>query len=351
MTAFAISSAVFFVFANGFFVAVEFAAVGARRTEVDARAESGRAADRAAQRLQQSLLLTLGSSQLGITVSSLALGKIGEPAVGHLLEDLFHDLGIGESLSNTLGFAIALAIVVFIHTVIGEMVPKNMTIVDAGAALRWLALPMAGFVYVARPVVISLIAVANGALRLLRLESVSELDGSVTAAELGSMVRASAAEGLIGVEDSSLLAGALAFGETNVDAVMVPIADVDAVPASATVAETEAKLVETEHTRLVVYEAAIDEVLGFVHGKDLLAMSGAARERPLPFSVVRPMVQVRASASLPEVVLAMRRRQTHLGVVLTDQGNGVLGVVTMDGVLAALVSEPPPGDAENIAAR
>ena len=342
MTAFALLMAVLFVIANGFFVAVEFAAVGARRTEVDARAESGRAADRAAQRLQRSLLLTLGASQLGITVSSLALGKIGEPAVGHLLENLFHDLGIGESLGNTLGFAIALAIVVFVHTVIGEMVPKNMTIVDAGATLRRLALPMAAFVYVARPIVMSLIAIANGALRLLRLEPVSELDGSVTAAELGSMVRASAAEGLIDTDDSSLLGGALAFGGTTVDAVMVPIAEVDAVPASATVAETEAKLVATEHARLVVYEAAIGEVRGFVHGKDLLALSGPERQRRLPHSIIRPMVQLSALASLPEVVLAMRRGQTHLGVVLDAATDEVLGVVTLDAVLAALVPEPPP---------
>jgi len=341
MTTFALLSAVFFVITNGFFVAVEFAAVGARRTEVDARAESGGVVDRAAQRLQQSLLVTLGSSQLGITVSSLALGKIGEPAVAHLLEDLFHDLGVGENLGNKLGFAIALTIVVFIHTVVGEMVPKNMTIVDAGAALRWLALPMAAFVYVARPIVISLITIANGVLRLLRLEPVSELDGSVTAAELGSMVRASAAEGLIDTDDSSLLAGALAFGGTTVDSVMVPIDDVDAVPTSATVAQTEATLVATEHARLVVYETVIDEVRGFVHGKDLLALSGPARELRLPHSIIRPMVHVRASASLPEVVLTMRRRQTHLGVVLDNEAERVIGVVTMDAVLAALVPESP----------
>ncbi len=339
MTTFAIVSAVLFVIANGFFVAVEFAAVGARRTEVDRRAESGSAVDRAAQKLQQSLLVTLGSSQLGITVCSLALGKIGEPAIGHLLEGWFHDLGIGESLGNSLGFAIALAIVVFVHTVIGEMVPKNMTIVDAGRALRILALPMTGFMWVAKPIVLSLITIANAALRLMRLEPVSELDGSVTAAELASMVRESAAEGLLDHDDSSLLRGAIDFGNTTIDQLMVPIADVDAIGVTATVAETEAALVATEHTRLVVYEGSIDQVRGFVNGKDLLGLSEAARARSLPHSSIRPMVRLAPTASLPEVLLAMRRRQTHLGVIV-DSG-AVLGVATLDDVLAALVPEHP----------
>lgn len=341
MTAVSLTVALVLVLINGFFVAVEFAAVGARRTEVDARADSGAAVDRAAQRLQQSLLVTLGSAQLGITLSSLALGKIGEPVVGHLLETAFHDFGMSTSLANTLGFVVALLLVVLVHTVVGEMVPKNFTMVDAGRTLRLLALPMVWFVWVARPVVVSLVVVANGTLRLLRLEPVSELKGSVTSADLAVMVRESAEEGLIDDEDSSLLSDALAFGATPVEAVMVPIDDVDAVSITASVAETEARLVATEHTRLVVFENGIDDVLGFVHGKDLLGLTEAARHRPLPHTAIRPMVQVAPTASLPEVLLAMRRRRTHLGVVAynnTQTGQfEVSGVVTLDAVLDRLL--------------
>jgi len=334
-------AAVLLVATNSFFVAVEFSAVGARRSEVDARAESGKSADRAAQRLQQMLLVTLGSAQLGITVASLALGRIGEPVVGHLLEALFDDIGVGENLAKTLSFVIAWAIVVFVHTVVGEMVPKNFTIVDAGRMLRIIAVPMLAFVWVARPIVLSLVAIANGFLRLIRIVPVTELDGSVTSAELASMVRESAEEGLIDAEDSDILSGALAFGATSVEAVMVPIAEVDAVPVTATVAETEARFVDTAHLRLVVYESDIVNVRGFVHAKDLLGLTEPARHRPLPQSTIRPMVQVSPTASLPEVLLAMRHRQTHLGVVVENDPAGgqavIHGVVTLDAVLAKLV--------------
>jgi len=340
MTIVSLIASVMLVFTNAFFVAVEFAAVGARRSEVDARAESGNSADRAAQRLQQTLLVTLGSAQLGITMASLALGRIGEPVVGHLLELLFDDVGLAESLSNTLGFVLGLSIVVFVHTVVGEMVPKNFTIVDAGRMLRIVAIPMLAIVWIARPVVLSLVALSNGFLRLIRVEPVSELDGSVTSAELASMVRDSAEEGLLDAEDSDLLSGAIAFGATTVEAVMVPLDGVDAVPITATVAETEARLVDTAHLRLIVYESDISNIRGFVHAKDLLSLTEPSRHRPLPQSVIRPMVRVAPSASLPEVLLVMRRRQTHLGVVAesSDAGGPVVihGVITLDAVLARL---------------
>jgi len=343
VTAVSLIAAVLLVGANGFFVAVEFASVGARRSEVDARAESGKRADRAAQRLQEMLLVTLGSAQLGNTMASVALGRIGEPAVGHLLDALFTRVGIGEDMANNLGFVIALSIVVLVHTVVGEMVPKNFTIADAGRMLRIVAIPMLAFAWLARPIVHALVATANGFLRLIGLEPVTELDGSVTSAELASMVRESAEEGLIDADDSGLLSGALAFGATSVEAVMVPIGEVDAVPVTATVAETEERLVDTAHLRLVVYESDIGNVRGFVHAKDLLGLTEPARHRPLPQSTIRPMVQLSRSASLPEVLLAMRRRQTHLGVVADSDSTGgpavIHGVVTLDAVLARLVPQ------------
>lgn len=336
MTGLALVSAAVLILVNGFFVAVEFAALGARRSDIDERAAAGQRTAIAAQSLQGQLSDTLGAAQLGITVASLLLGKIAEPAVAHLIEDQLHALGVSESLEHPIAFTIALSIVAFLHMVIGEMVPKNLSIALAERSLMLLALPMVAFVWFVRPLNLLLTALSNLGLRLLRVEPKNELDGAVTSAELLTMVRESAAGGLIDHDDVMLLGAAVSFGERKVDDVMVQLADVDAVPISASVAEVEHELVTTNHARLVVYEDTFDNIRGFVHGKDLLSLGAAARSAPLRQRMIRPMVRVPAGTALPEVLLAMRRTSILLALVVLD-GRSV-GVVTLDQVLAELVT-------------
>jgi CBS domain containing-hemolysin-like protein len=334
VTALTLCVALGLVLLNGAFVAVEFAAVGARRGAIAQRAALGQRSAIAAERLQSDLLLTLTAAQLGITVCSLALGRLAEPVIADLLEGLLDGL-LSEAALHGVSFAVALGLVVLVHTLIGEIVPKNLTLASPERSLLILAGPMAVYYSLARPLAIGLKWLANAILRLVRIEPASSLIEVATVIELDLMVAESHQEGLIDAEERAILEGALHFSQTRVDSVMAPMATVDAVALSAPVEEVERLLVETDHARLVVFGADRTDVRGFVHSKDLLSVDPAARHRPLPVRRVRPMLPVAPGATLADVLRLMQRTRTHLALV-THHGEA-LGVATLDDVFGGLV--------------
>jgi CBS domain containing-hemolysin-like protein len=343
VTGLAIVLSLVLVLLNGGFVAIEFGALGGRRSHIDALASDGHRSAVVAQRLQRDVLETLGGAQLGITVCSLILGKLGEPAVAHVLESFVENFWHpSDTVLHTVSFAVSLGIVVVVHMVLGEMVPKNLALAGPERVLMFLARPMWIYLRVARPVNHALQVLANAVLRLVRVEPTSELVEMASTAEIGLMVRESHQEGLIDAEERALLEGALRFGETSVVDVMAPIGEVDAVYHDDTITEVERQLDETNHTRLVVFGEGPDDVRGFVHSKDLLSLDDVARVEPLRPTLVRPMLRVAPGSSLPDALQLMRRARIHLALVTAD---GVShGVLTLDDVMRGLVGtlvEPP----------
>jgi CBS domain containing-hemolysin-like protein len=336
MTGLAIGLSLLLVLLNGAFVAVEFAVIGARRPTIDALAADGRRNAVAAQRLQADILTSLSGAQIGITVCSLILGRLGEPAVAHLVEAALDGVvELSETMLHTLGFAGALTIVVVIHMVVGEMVPKNLALAGPDRVLLLLARPTWAYLRIARPVNNVLQAMANGVMWLVRVEPASEILEVANTAEIALMVRESHQEGLIDAEERALIEGALRFGDTVAEEMMAPMAEVEAVGIGDTVAEIERRFGETPHTRLVVIGDGPDDIRGFVHSKDLLGLGEHARTRPLRAAQVRPMLRVAPRSSLPDVLQLMRRARIHLAQVTAE---GVsLGVLTLDDVLRGLV--------------
>ncbi|MFT7646438.1 MAG: CBS domain containing-hemolysin-like protein [Candidatus Poriferisodalaceae bacterium] len=337
MTAFRLVVVLCLVVFNGAFVAVEFALIGTRRAAIDQRAEAGQRSAILAQNLQANLALMLAGAQLGITVCSLALGRLAEPTVAHLLEAAL-DGALSESMLHPVAFVVALTIVVFIHVLFGEMVPKNLTLVNSEKALLLLAPPMSLYFWLVKPITKSLLAAANGILGLLRVETISSLADVATPFELELMVAESHRGGLIDAEEHALLGGALRFGATSVSEVMTPLEDVDAVRITDSVETLERVFVRTDHARLVVCGAERSDVRGFVHSKDLLSVASSARTRPLPVRRVRPMLRVGSDVSLPEVLQLMRRARTHLAVV-SDTSGTAIGVMTLDDVFGGLLGD------------
>ena len=346
MTALTLAFSVVLVLVNGAFVAVEFGILGARRPNIDRLAAQGKRSAVVAQKLQSDVLEALGGAQLGITICSLLLGRLGEPALAHVIEDIVGGaFEISDTVLHTLGFATALAIVVVIHMVLGEMVPKNMALARADRVLLVLARPMWVYLRLARPINALLQIFANAVLRLFRVVPTSELTEVASTAELGLMVRESHQEGLIDAEERALIEGALRFGDTAAEDVMADIGDVDFVGLADTVEVIEARLHETGHTRLVVFGDGPDDVRGFVHSKDLLGLAADARTRSLRRSLVRPMLRVAPRSSLPDVLQLMRRARIHLALV-TSAGQSH-GVLTLDDVMRGLVGtlvEPTSDD-------
>lgn len=331
--------AIALLIANGFFVGAEFALIAARRSKLEQLAEEGDRKAKVALRSVRELSFMLAGAQLGITMASLGLGAIAEPAVAHLIETGLHAVvEIPAGVLQTISFIIALTIVVFFHMVVGEMAPKNVAIAKPEASALWIAAPFRFYTNIFRPFIYLLNGLANGGVRLLGVEPQDELKSAHTTDEIGLMIAESARGGMIDKFEHRLLEGAIQFSERDAAAVMVPRTDLVAVPLDVTPAELERLIVETGHSRLPVYAEDLDHVVGFFHAKDLLKVRPNERDRPLAQRLIRQMLVVPESRRLHPLLLDMRRQRKHFALVIEEHG-GTAGIVTLEDLLEELVGE------------
>ncbi len=333
----AVLLAVALLAANAFFVGAEFALISARRTQIEPRAAEGSRAARTTLRAMEQVSLVMAGAQLGITMASLGLGAIGEPAVAHLLEPVFAALGVPEALVHPVAFVLALLIVVALHVVLGEMVPKNIAIAGPERSAIVLGPPMMLVVLVLKPVVVSLNAVANAILRLIRVEPKDEIASAFTREEVASMVDESRGEGMIREDEYDRLAGALGFTERTVTDVLLPRHQLVTVPQGATVADIEEVCAETGYSRFPVASHG-GELLGYLHIKDVLETDPERRLRPVEDKWIRSFATLRPGDVLHDSLATLQSRGAHMGRVVGDDGE-VIGLVALEDVLEELVGE------------
>lgn len=325
---------------NGFFVALEFALVGSRRSRLEPLAASGdRRAIRSMEAMRE-LGLQLAGAQLGITIASLVLGLVGEPAVAGLLEHWIHRIGaIPDTWVQPIGYALGLLVIVFAHMVIGEMVPKNLTLARPERTLGLLVGANRLYLSIARPLVRALTRISNLGVRAFGVEPADELSDVHTVEELQMLVSASHEEGAIPDLSAELLTGVLDFAGQRVGEVMIARDGICAVPVHATVAEVEEVVRRWAHTRfLVVGESGPDEVVGFLHSKDLFAIDVDELDEPLPTRFVRRIISTTADESLETLLVRMQRRRIHVAVV-RGPDDSTVGLVTLDDLLERLVGD------------
>ena len=331
--------ALLLLLANGFFVGAEFALIASRRSKLEQMAEEGDRKAQVALRSVRELSFMLAGAQLGITMASLGLGAIAEPAVARLIESALQGLvSIPEGLLHSISFVIALTIVVFLHMVIGEMAPKNIAIAKPEGMALAIAAPFRIYTNIFRPFIHLLNALANTGVRLLGVEPQDELRSVHTSDEIGMMIAESARGGMIDNFEHRLLEGAIQFSERDAASVMVPRTDLVAVPLDITHAELENVIVDTGHSRLPVYAEDLDHVVGFFHAKDLLAIGEDERNKPLARRLIRQMLVVPESRQLHPLLLDMRRQRRHVALVIEEHG-GTAGIVTLEDLLEELVGE------------
>ena len=323
--------------ANAFFVGAEFALISARRTQIEPRAATGSRMARTTLRAMENVTIVMAGAQLGITLASLGLGALGEPAVAHLLEPLFHTLGLPEGALHAVSFVVAMSIVVYLHVVLGEMVPKNIALAGADRAALVLGPPMMVVVTVLKPVVLGLNHVANGVLRLMRIQPKGEVTSAFTREEVAALVDESRGEGLLPKDEYDRLAGALGFTERTVTSVLMSPAELTTVPRGASGAEVEQVCAATGYSRFPV-AGETGELTGYLHVKDVLETDPERRSRPVDEKWVRPFATVRPHDVLHDALETLQRRGAHLGRVVEDDGR-VLGLVTLEDVLEELVGE------------
>ncbi|TQS46024.1 hemolysin family protein [Cryptosporangium phraense] len=322
--------------ANAFFVAAEFALISARRTSIEPRAAAGSRAARTTLRAMENVSLMMAGAQLGITICSLALGAVGEPAVAHLIERPFSALGMPDDLLHPVAFAIALFLVVALHVVIGEMVPKNIALAGPDRAALLLAPPLAMVVVALKPVIVALNALANGILRLLRVEPKDEVTSAFTRDEFADAVTESRKAGLLEPAEHTLLTSALSLDERTVRRVALPLSSLVTVPASATLEFVEDTAARTGFSRFPVVDAG-GAPAGYLHLKDVVIdteTEGVPYDATIPPDLVRPLPTVSPDATIREGIATLRASGAHLA--LLDDG---VSLVALEDMLEELVGE------------
>ena len=325
--------------ANAFFVGSEFALISARRDRLEALAEQGKKSAVTVIRAGENLSLMLAGAQLGITICSILLGRIGEPAVAHLLETPFHLAGIPEAVLHTVSFFVALAIVVTLHVLLGEMVPKNIAIAGPESMAMLLIPPYLVYIRAVRPFIAFYNWCANITLRAFRVEPRDELEVTVSTVELSEMIAESLSEGLLDPEEHLRLTRALQIRNRVVNDVAVPLSEIRAVPVAAegsgpTVGVIQRALAETGYSRFPVADLS-GEFIGYLHIKDVLPRINDP-DAVLDASMVRPLPRVSDSLPLPDALSRLRRNNSHLALV-TVADRRVTAMVALEDLVEDLV--------------
>lgn len=312
--------------ASAFFVAVEFALMAAKKHRLEDAAASSRSA-RAALRSSSELTVLLAGSQLGITVSVLALGAITKPAVHHWLTPAFEDLGAPYWAADVAGFVLALVVVTFLHLVVGEMAPKSWAIAHPERSATLLALPMRGFMLLTRPLLRALNNAANWCLRQVGVEPVDEMAGSQDPAGLRQLVEHSANVGALDASYSAQLTGALDL-EVLTLGDLVREAAPTAVPVGARVADVQAASRRSGHLRILVGDT---DPVGVVHVRDTLEREATAPVEDL----TRPLLRLPADTLVYAALARLRETSNQLAVV--TESTRMIGLVTVSDLLQRLV--------------
>jgi CBS domain containing-hemolysin-like protein len=325
--------------ANAFFVGAEFALISARRDRLEALAEQGKHSAVTVIRAGENLPLMLAGAQLGITICSILLGRVGEPAVAHLLERPFHLLGIPDTVLHSVSFVIAITIVVVLHVLLGEMVPKNIAIAGPESAAMLLVPPYLAWVRAAKPIIAIYDWCAHVILRMFGVEAKTELENTVSTVELSEMIAESMSEGLLDPEEHNRLSRALQIRNRVVADVAVPLSEVHAIPSAGdgsgpTVAAIQRALAETGYSRFPVANSA-GGFNGYVHIKDVLALVDDPDAVVDP-AAVRPLPEVPDATSLPDALSLLRRNNSHLAVVTAADGR-VSAMVTLEDLVEDVV--------------
>ncbi|WP_132994192.1 hemolysin family protein [Gordonia zhaorongruii] len=333
--------------ANAFFVAAEFSMIAARRDRLVALEESGKKRARTVIRASEHLSMMLAGCQLGITICSILLGRVGEPAIAHLIERPLDLVNMPEGLLHPIAFALALMIVVVLHILVGEMVPKNISLAGPERVAMLVIPPHLVFLRITKPLIWIYNALANGSLRLMRVEPKDELATTVTETELAQMIGESRELGLLDAGEHERLTRALETVQRTVDEAMIPLADVKTVrvrPDPATgglgprLGDVEDAVRDTGYSRFPV-RGLDGSYIGYLHLKDVLDDvfdDDTDSDSLVAVDKIRPLPVIGAAVPLDEAATQLQRASAHLGVVVNSSGTTV-GMIALADLAEAFV--------------
>ncbi|MER5193548.1 hemolysin family protein [Streptomyces sp. NPDC002755] len=326
---------------NAFFVGAEFALISVRRSQIEQYLEGGAKGAQGDRRAKsvlwglQHVSALMAAAQLGITLCTLVLGVVAEPAIAHLLEPVFHAVGVPEGAGHAVSFVIALAVATYLHMLLGEMVPKNIALAEPVRSALLLGPPLVTLARALRPVIFAINAFANALLKLMRIETKDEVAAAFSDAQLAQIVKDAGEAGLIDDRALERLHDALELGRRPVRDVVLPLERVVYARVGVTAEELEQLAAESGFSRFPVVDEG-RRIVGYLHVKD--ALDASPRDKAFRLGDMRPIARVREATPLDDVLTAMRGSRTHLAAVLGSDGR-LSGLVTMEDVLQELFGQ------------
>ncbi|HHU45151.1 MAG TPA: HlyC/CorC family transporter, partial [Actinomycetales bacterium] len=320
---------------NAFFVGAEFALIAARRDRLEALIAQGKKRAKVVLGATEHLSMMLAAAQLGITICSLLLGKVSEPAIAHLLEEPFSAIGVPDSLLHPISFAIALLFISILHILLGEMVPKNIALAGPETMAMWLTPAHVAFYRMTKPLLLFFNWVARHTLAWFGITQKDELDSTVNTDELASMIAESRQEGLLDDEEHSRLNKALSSENRSIREVLVPSGQVRTVPVRTTVGDLEVAVTETGFSRFPVRDAD-GGYHGYIHVKDVLDRVLDPESGPevvIPEDEIRELITVDVDGAIDRTMREMRRRSAHMAVAVDGATGGPVGIVTLEDLI------------------
>lgn len=322
--------------ANAFFVGAEFAVIAARRAQIEPRAEAGSKPAKMTLAGMERVSLMLATAQLGITVSSLLILLIAEPSIHHLLEYPLGALGWSEEVVSTVAFVIALLLVTYLHVVLGEMVPKNIAIAVPERSALILTPVLYSIATLVKPIVVSLNAVSNTILRAFKIEPKNEANSAFTLDQVEDIVEHSTREGVLR-DASGALTNTFEFTDKQVSDVTVKLQDLVSFSETVSPREIEQAVAKYGYSRFPLTDEN-DELIGYLHLKDVIDLDLDEADEPFPAKRVRTLISLPDTTELEDALASMRRVNAHLAKVFDAQGT-VLGVLFLEDILEELVGE------------
>jgi CBS domain containing-hemolysin-like protein len=327
--------------ANGFFVAAEFGLVAVRRTRIEQLANEGNLLAVTVRGALEHLDNYIAATQLGITLSSLALGWIGEPALAHLIEPLFAGLpGLWPQISaHIVAVVIAFTAITMLHIVLGELVPKTIALQRAEATSLFVIQPLKIFLWTFGPFIYLMNGIGNRIVRLVGLRPATGHETVHSEEELRMLVAASQESGVLEASEEEMLHKVFSFADKEAHQVMVPRTEIAAVPAELSLGDFKDQVtLDYVHTRFPVYEGSIDSIVGVIHVKDaLVGLSTNTLDQPVR-TIMRPVLVVPETIHIDDLLRQLQRRRMHMAV-LVDEYGGTAGIVTMEDLLEEIVGE------------
>ena len=334
--------ALFLVLLNGFFVAAEFSIVKVRYSQIQLKAAEGNTMAKQAENIIKNLDAYLSATQLGITLASLALGWVGESALHHLIESLFHSLNIelAASTVTTISVVCSFMLITTMHIVFGELVPKSIAIRKSEATTLFIAYPLHLFYNVFRPFIWLMNSLSSGFLRIIKINPASDQDIHSTE-ELQLLVKQSADSGEIEEENYEIIKNAFDFTDHTAKQIMIPRQNISSIDIEDTTEEIIAQIMDSGYSRIPVYEGSIDNVVGIFYTKEIIReyikSKGELNHDNLR-GLMREAFFVVGSKKISDLLKVFQLKKQHMAIVI-DEFGGTEGIITLEDILEELVGE------------